>query len=270
MTRDEPIGVIAGGGRLPILLARESHRAGRRLVVVSIVSEPEPGLSAMAHVFEQVPVGKIASILKVFEREGVRELAILGGVRKEELFRRRSLDPLALKILAKTRMRGDYALLKAMVEEFASRGFHILDQREYLRVLIPSAGVLTRRKPNRRQKQEAIEALELARRVAALDIGQTVVLKNGVPLAVEAIEGTDATIRRGALFGGENVIVAKATRPDHDFRFDVPTVGLDTMRTLCDVRAAMLVLEAERTFLLDRELFLSEAETAGILVLALS
>lgn len=255
---------------MPILLAQESHRGGRRLVVVSIASEPEPELSALVSVFERIPAGKIASILKVFEREGVRELTVLGSARKEELFRRRSLDALALKILAKTRMRGDQALLKAVVDEFTSRGFHVLDQREYLRALVPAAGALTRRKPSRRQKLEAMEALELARRVASLDIGQTVVLKNGVPLAVEAIEGTDAAIRRGAMLGGEGVVVAKAARPDHDFRFDVPTVGLDTIRTLRDVRAAMLVLEAERTFLLDREVFLSEAEAADVLVLALS
>jgi hypothetical protein len=223
----------------------------------------------MAFAFEQIPVGKIASILKAFEKERAKELAILGSAGKDELFRRRSLDWLALKILARAKTRGDQALFGAVAEEFEMRGFRVVDQREYLKSLAPSAGTLTRRRPSRQREREATQALELARRVAALDIGQTVVVKDGVPLAIEAMEGTDATIQRGAALGGEGVVVAKAARPEHDFRFDVPTVGLGTLTTLREVRAAMLVLEAQRTFLLDRDAFLRDADEAGIVVLAL-
>lgn len=269
MSSDEPLGVIAGGGRLPLLLAREAQASSRRLVVVSIAAEPDPELRELASAFEQVPVGKIASILKAFETAGASELAILGSARKEELFRRHTLDWLALKILARAKTRGDQALFAAIADEFGSRGFRVVDQRDYLKTLAPSAGTLTRRKPSRAQARDAAQALELARQIAALDIGQTVVAKDGVPLAVEAIEGTDSAIQRGASLGGEGVVVAKAARPEHDFRFDVPTVGLGTLATLRQARAAMLVLEAQRTFLLDRDAFLRGADEAKIVVLAL-
>jgi len=267
---DEPLGIIAGGGRLPLLLAREAASKGRRLVVVSIAAQPDPELRRIASAFEQIPVGKIASILRAFEREETTELAILGSARKDELFRRHRLDALALRILARAKTRGDQALFAAVADEFAARGFRVVDQREYLQSLVPLPGVLTRRKPSPQQEREAADALHLARQVAALDIGQTVVVKEGVPLAVEAIEGTDAAIRRGAQLGGEGVLVAKATRPEHDFRFDVPTVGLDTLETLCEVGAAMLVLEAHRTFLLDAERCVRRADEGNLVVLALA
>jgi DUF1009 family protein len=264
----KPLGVIAGAGRLPLLLVQEM-RDVRPLVVVSVASQPDAALSEAAHAFHRIGLGRIHRILQAFEKSGASEIVLLGSVRKEVVLQPARLDWLALQILARTRTRGDQALLRAIADEFGRRGFAVADQRVYLRPLLAEQGVLTRRSPTRAQLDEAAVALDLARQVAGLDIGQTVVMRGGIPLSVEAMEGTDAAIRRGGALGGPGAIVAKAARVEHDFRFDVPTVGLDTLETLREIRAAVLALEAQRTFLLDRDAFLEGADDAEIAVVAL-
>lgn len=264
----EPLGIIAGGGRLPVLLAqRAAHH--RPVVVVSIAEKIQPELVASAARLERVPVGQIASILAVFDESGTKELAIIGSVRKDVVFRPTQLDWLALKILAQTRARGDQAILAAIGDEFARRGFVIADQRYHLGDIVPNAGPVTSRRIGKRAAEAAASAMALARSVADLDIGQTVVVKDGIPVAIEAIEGTDAAIRRGAELGGEGVVVAKAARPEHDFRFDVPTIGADTIHVLIEAHASMIVVEAGRTFLLDREECVRQADQAGLRIMAL-
>lgn len=263
-----PLGIIAGEGRLPVLLAQEARKS-RPLVVVSIAEETVPELAEWASVLKRVHVGKIGGILRAFQDEGVQEIVMLGGVPKSVLFQPHKFDLTAWKILARTKKRGDQALFRSIAEEFEAHGFRIADQRDYLSPYLPTPGVLTRRKPTKSQQEDAEYAMELARQVAALDIGQTVVIKDGIPLAVEAIEGTDAAILRGGLLGKGGVVVAKAARPGHDFRFDVPTVGTATFKSLREAAASALVVEAGRTFLLDRDEFLAEADGMKLVVIAL-
>ncbi len=268
MTEDaRPLGVIAGAGRLPVVLARVDHGA-RPLAVVSISNDPQPELRAAAHVFRHLSVGKIHEMLGVFHDAGATELVILGAVDKGVLFRPKQLDWLALKILAQARTRGSQSLFHAIADEFEARGFSVADQRTYLPPLVANAGALTRRKLGRAGRRDAEYALRLAREVARLDIGQAVAVKDGTPVAVEAMEGTDAAIRRAADLAGGGIVVAKATRPDHDFRFDVPTVGLDTLDVLVDVKASALVVEANRTFVLDRDELRERADANGLAILA--
>lgn len=264
-----PLGVIAGAGRLPVLLT-QAVQGSRPLVIASITNAPSSELSSVAAVYRHLSVGKIHQILRTFGDAGASELVILGAVGKDVLFRPKQLDWLALKILAQAKTRGSQSLFHAIADEFASRGFTVADQRTYLPPLLAAEGALTSGKPSRAVRRDAEHALRLAREVAALDVGQTVAVKDGVPIAVEAMEGTDAAIRRAADLAGPGVVVAKASRPDHDFRFDVPTVGLDTVDTLIAVAAAALVVEADRTFVLDREEATSRADANGVAILAVS
>ncbi len=268
MTEDaRPLGVIAGAGRLPVLLTR-SMRGVRPLAVVSIAGEPQPELDAAADVFRHQSVGKIADMLRAFDDAGAEELVILGSVNKDMLFRPKQLDWLAVKILAQAKTRGSQSLFHAIADEFAARGFTVADQRTYLPDLSPADGPITKRKLGRSGRRDAEHALRLAREVSRLDIGQTVVVKDGVPVAVEAMEGTDDAIRRAAALAGAGVVVAKAAREDHDFRFDVPTVGLDTIAVLIETEAAALVVEAGRTFVLDREELAARADDSGLAIVA--
>lgn len=269
MKRAEPLGLIAGSGQLPVLLARETA-GSRPLIVAAISNEPQPELERRATFFERTAVGQASRIVSIFETHGAAELAVVGGAQKSELFKPRRLDWLALKTLAKAKTRGDQSLFAAVAAEFESRGMTVADQRTYLPSLTLAEGVLTRRKPSRAQRQDAQYALHLARSAAELDIGQTAVVKSGAPVAVEGMEGTDAAIRRAGRLAGEGAAVGKACRPDHDFRFDTPTVGLKTLDALIDAKAGVIALEAGRVFMLDREAFTQKADRAGIAVLALS
>ena len=268
MTDDaRPLGVIAGAGRLPVLLT-QAMRGVRPLAVVSIADEPQPELDPVADVFRHQSVGKIADMLRAFAEAGAEELVILGAVNKDVLFRPKQLDWLAVKILAQAKTRGSQSLFHAIADEFAARGFTVADQRTYLPALAPDEGPVTKRKLGRAGRRDAEHALRLAREVSRLDIGQTAVVKDGVPVAVEAMEGTDEAIRRAAKLAGSGIVVAKAARADHDFRFDVPTVGMDTIEVLMEAEAAALVVEASRTFVLDREELAARADNNGLAILA--
>jgi DUF1009 family protein len=250
-----------------VLLAH-AMRGVRPLAVVSIAGEPQPELSAAADVFRHQSVGKLADMLRVFSDAGAEELVILGAVNKGVLFRPKQLDWLAVKILAQAKTRGSQSLFHAIADEFGARGFTVADQRTYLPALTPDEGPITKRKVRRSDRSDAEHALRLAREVSRLDIGQTAVVKDGVPVAIEAMEGTDEAIRRAAALAGAGIVVAKAAREDHDFRFDVPTVGLDTIAVLIAVDAAALVVEAGRTFVLDRDELATRADDNGLSILA--
>ena len=250
------------------MLLTQAMRGSRSLAIVSIAAEPQPELRAAADVFRHQSVGKIADMLRVFSDTGVEELVILGAVNKDVLFRPKQLDWLAVKILAQAKTRGSQTLFHAIADEFGARGFTVADQRTYLPALTPDDGPITKRKISRSARGDAEHALRLAREVSRLDIGQTAVVKNGVPVAIEAMEGTDEAIRRAAALAGAGIVVAKAAREDHDFRFDVPTVGLDTIAILIEVDAAALVVEADRTFVLDRDELAARADENGLAIVA--
>ncbi|GIX06652.1 MAG: hypothetical protein KatS3mg115_1055 [Candidatus Poribacteria bacterium] len=268
MSGSEPLGLIAGTGRLPVHLAAAVSEE-RPLVVISVAPEPQPELSRYASHFQHLSPGRLRAIIRTLQRWGARELVFLGGVDKRVLFRPFALDWLALRALRRLRTRGDRAIFAVIAEVFAEHGFLVCDQRAFLQDLLVPEGALTPGRIRRRVREDAQEALRLAREIARLDIGQSVVVKDGVPLAVEAMDGTDATVRRGAALGGPGIVLGKAAHPEHDFRFDVPTVGPDTVRLLVEVKAAALALEAGRTFLLDRQEALRIAEAGGLAVLAL-
>lgn len=262
----QKLGIIAGSGDLPFLLATYASQHGRQPVIVSVTKTPPPKLLEVASEFHELHVGQIKKIIKTFRDAAVQEIALIGKVNKDVLLRPLWFDTTALKIMAKARNKSDQLILKLIVEEFESCGLTVIDQRKYLSPLLPKAGVLTKRQPKDNEWKDVNYGIELARKVADLNIGQTVVIKNQMPIAIEAIEGTDETIRRGASLGGKGITVAKAAKTHHDFSFDVPTVGCDTLRVMQEVGARMLAVEAERTFLVEPEEFVREAEMMKICV----
>jgi DUF1009 family protein len=197
---------------------------------------------------------------------------LIGKVYKGVLLKPLWLDSLSRKILVKSRNKRkiEYSILKILVEELESMGFVVIDQRRFLSSLLFKAGVLTKRKPSKSEWQDIRYGIDLARKMAGLDIGQTVVVKNQIPLAIEAMEGTDETILRGGQLGGDGVVVAKAASIDHDFRFDVPTVGASTIKVMKECSAKVLAIDAERTFLLDAENVIKEANESKISIVAVS
>ena len=196
---------------------------------------------------------------------------MLGKINKELVYAHKELPDLrVLKIFARLKNFSDDTLTLALVDELAAEGIAVLDQTELLRPLMPEPGVLSKRQPTEPELADMRFGLAMAKQIGGLDIGQTVVVKNRAIMAVEAIEGTDACIRRGGQLGRGGVTVAKSAKPQQDMRFDVPGIGPDTIDSMIQAGAVALVIEAGRTLVVDREKMVEKADQHGITIVAMS
>jgi DUF1009 family protein len=258
------IGLIAGNGQFPIIFAENARRMGLSVVAVAHTGETEPELSDKVDEILWIRVGQIGKLIAYLKKAGVSDAVMAGGIRKTRIFEMRP-DLRALSILARMKEKKDDALLRALAAELEQEKIYIKESTLYLSTLLAEEGELTRRL-TKREKEDIEWGWPLAKNIGALDIGQCIVVRNGVILAVEAIEGTDATIRRGGLLGKEKAVVIKVCKPQQDFRFDIPTIGPGTIRAMVEVSASVLVVEAGKTLLLQKEQLLQEAAAAGIAV----
>jgi len=255
-----PIGLIAGSGRFPLLFAEAARRSGREVVAVAHEGETDPSLPALAW----VKLGQLGRIAEVLRGAGVREAVLCGGIRKPSVFDIRP-DWLGLRALARLRTFGDDAALRAIAWVLEEEGVRIVSPLPLVPELLVSHGPLGRRAMSAEQRADASTGLEAARAVGQADIGQTVVVKRGVVLAVEAAEGTDACIARGGALG-KGAVVVKARKPHQDERFDVPAIGPRTVEACAAAGCAALAVEAKTTLALDRAELAEKADRAGIAV----
>ena len=265
------IGLIAGVGRLPVEFARAARGMGVHVIGVGVLPEVDPELSQVTHTYENINIAKLDRIFKVFKREKVTEITLLGKITKELVYAHREMPDLrVLKIFSRIKNFSDDTLTLALVEELAAEGITVLDQTELLRPLMPEPGVLTNRKPTDSELADMRFGLDMAKKIGGLDIGQTVVVKNRAIMAVEAIEGTDACIRRGGQLGRGGVTVAKSAKPKQDMRFDVPGVGPDTVDSMVEAGAVALVIEAGKTLVVDRDRMVEKADQHGMTIVAMA
>ena len=259
-TATAPVGLIAGSGRLPVLFAQAAARAGRRVVIVAYEGEADPALPASAW----VKLGQLGRIAEVLRGAGVAEAVFCGGIKKPRLFDVRP-DWLGLKALARMRSFGDDAALRAIALLLEEEGLRIVSPMPLVPELVASRGPLGKRRLTDEQRADVACGLSAARALGAADIGQTVVVKRGVVLAVEAVEGTDACIARGGALG-KGAIVVKARKPQQDDRFDAPAVGPRTVAALLSAGCAALAIEAGAALVLDRDEMAAAADRAGLAV----
>lgn len=267
--RDEEgvVGLIAGNGPLPVLFAREAAASGLRVVAVAHLGETSCELERVVDLIHWVRVGELGKLVAAFQEQGVRSAMLLGGIDKKRALRDLRLDQWAMRVIQRLQARGDDTLLGALAAELESLGIRVLSSQELLSPWLAPEGVLTRHMPTEQQQADVRLGIRALERLGALDIGQAVVLKEGVILAVEAIEGTDQAIRRAGALGGSGAVVVKGSKPGQDMRFDVPVVGQETIRTMVEARAGVLALEAGRTVLLDRPSVVDLADSHGIVLL---
>lgn len=259
------IGIIAGNGRFPLLAVQEARLQGYRVVVAGLEKEAEAALEQEADTFTWIKIGALKKLANFFRAEGVHEAIMAGKVEKVRLFQG-NLQPdfEMLKVFLKIRDFKDDSLLGAVADYLHEEGIQLLDSTQFMRNALPGSGVLGKCKPSKEAMEDARFGFKMAKAIAALDIGQTVVIKKKAVMAVEAIEGTDATIRRGSELSGGKMTVVKVSKPNQDMRFDVPTIGLKTIQVLCEAKAEVLAFEAGKTLFLEQELVIAEADQAKI------
>jgi len=263
------IGLIAGGGRFPLLFAESARRAGHRVVVAAHVNQTDPGLEKLVDGFTWVKLGQFGKVLEVLKAAGCTQVVLLGSITKARFFRDAWLDALGLQILAKLAVKNDDSVLRAIAAALEERGLPVTDPAAFLQDRLAREGVMGRREPTEDQWADARYGLELARAIGRLDLGQTVVVKDGVALAVEALEGTDACIRRGGELSKEGGVVVKSVKPQQDRRFDLPAVGPDTIDSMREAGCQVLAVEAGSTLVMDLDEVVRRADKAKIAVVGI-
>lgn len=266
----DPVGLIAARGEFPHHLARAARRHGRSVVAVALRDLADPGLVSEVDTLETLAIGQVGALFDVFRKAGVRDVVLAGKVPKTELFGdlgRLELDDHALRIVASLADRKDDSFLGAVASLLHEQGFRLLEQLALAPDLCAEPGVLGAQAPSAEQLADVAFGWPLAKMLGRHDVGQTAVVGGLAALALEAVEGTDAAIRRGCALGAPGACVVKVSKPSQDPRFDVPAVGLDTMRTLIECHASVLAVEAGHTILLQREEVIAEADAAGVVVL---
>jgi DUF1009 family protein len=268
--RMPPIGLIAGGGQFPLLFAEAARARGRRVIAIAHVNETDAELEKKADLTFWVRLGQLGKIISHFRREGVGETVFAGTITKTRIFHDILPDLKGLTLWSKIDNRLDDAILRAVATTLEEEGIRVLASTCYLDHLFFPQGVLTRKKPSAEQMEDIRFGWKVAREVGRLDIGQCVVVRGRSVLAVEAIEGTDAAIRRGGELAGSGAVVVKLKKPQQDFRFDLPATGTQTITTLAAVKGAALAVEAGQSLLFDQAAMVAAADRAGLVVVGLS
>lgn len=265
------LGLIAGKGRFPLLVTEEAKQAGYRVVCCGIEGQADPDLKHHADAYAPVKLGQLKPLRDFFRREGVREAIMAGKIEKVRIFQNGVRPDLEMaKVLLKVRDFRDDSLLGGIANYLSSNGIELLDSTRFVKEALPGPGVLGKKKPSREIEEEIEFGWKVAKALAGLDIGQTVVVKRKAVLALEAIEGTDETIRRGGELGRGGVTVVKVAKPHQDMRFDIPAVGLGTLEQLIQAKARALAFEAKKTLFLDLKEVVKRAERAGIVLVGRS
>ena len=263
----EKVGLLAGIGNLPVAFMRAAQQSGHAVVVIAVVPDVAPELAEEADVYYEINVAKLNKIIKTLRSHDVDKVTMIGKVTKEILFKGLKMPDLrALKLLG--RLRNDDTIMLAIVDELARDGIEVVDQTQYLKPLMPGTGVLSRRQPTEEEAADIRFGFVTAKAIGGMDIGQTVVVKHKAVMAVEAIEGTDACIRRGGALGRGNAVVVKVAKPNQDLRFDVPAVGMTTLKSMIESGCTVLAIEAGRTLFVEQEQVLAEADRRGICICA--
>ncbi len=267
----EPLGIIAGNGEFPLVLARSARQLGvGRIVAAAFDGETRPEVRDVVDEIEWVKLGQLGKLIDVFTSRGVKRAVMAGGITPSNLFKNLRLDLRMTTVALRLKQRNAETIFGAIASEMAKDGVELLDPRSFLGDAVPQPGTLTRRKPSKEQQADIEFGLKIAKAVSALDIGQTVVVKKGTVLAVEGFEGTDECIRRGGALAGDEggAVVVKVSKPNQDFRFDIPCVGQQTIESCAAGNVAVLAIEAGRSLLLDKEALLEAGDKRGLCITA--
>lgn len=265
----EGIGLIAGDGNFPIILSNGLREKGKRVIAVGLENITSPDLEKGVERLHWIKIGQLGRLIKIFKKEGINRVVMAGKVSKTFMFKDIRPDLRAISLYLKLKDRKDDTLLLGIVSELEKEGIKVEEPTRYVPHLLAEKGVITKRKPKKKELKDIEFGWPIAKEMGRLDIGQTVVVKERAVLAVEAIEGTDAAIRRAGELGRGGIVVIKVAKPKQDMRFDAPVIGLNTIRTLKEAKAAALCVEAGKTILLEKEDMIKLADKEKICIIGM-
>ncbi len=264
----DALGIIAGNGGYPILLAESARAAGvSEIVVAAFTGETREELTSLVDEIAWMRVGELNRLVKHFRAFGISRAIMAGQIAPKNLFELHP-DWKMLLLLARLKRRNAESIFAAIGEELSSAGIELLPAYTYLDHLLAPARLIAGKKLSRREEEDVTYGFTIAKEVSRLDIGQTVVVRKGTVLAVEGFEGTNETIRRGGALGRNETIVVKVSKPDQDMRFDVPVIGTETIRVCAEANVRAIAIEAGRTLLLEREALLDLAARSNVSIVA--
>lgn len=261
------IGLIAGNGRFPVIFAENVRKLGFRVSAVAHYGETAPELEQVVDRLHWVRVGQFGKVIQALKGDGVEQAVMLGGIKKTHLFSDVRPDFRAMAFFTKLKSWKDDHILRAIADDLADEGIMIRESTFGLSNLVVPEGPLTRRRPSRKEREDISYGWTIAKEIGRMDVGQCVVVKGRVVVAVEAVEGTDETIRRGGGLARSGAVVVKCCKPQQDLRFDLPAVGPQTIDVMAEAKASVLALEAHKTIMLDRAEMLEKARQADIAII---
>lgn len=261
-------GLIAGNGLLPVEVAKNAKENGFEVICISLSDDNKSELKKYcSKVYDHCP-GELLKTKKVLQDEQIKQLTFIGKVSKSVVVKRPRFDSLALEYLKQAKRLNDDAVMLILVEELAKIGITVLDQTIFIKNLMAPLGVLGKHQPTEAQIADVEYGFKIAKEMGGLDIGQSVVIKDRMIMAIEAIEGTDKCIKRGCKLGKRDSVVVKVAKPQQDKRFDIPAFGLNTLKTMKKYNASLIAVEANETILVDKQKTLEFADKNNIVVMA--
>jgi UDP-2,3-diacylglucosamine hydrolase len=261
------LGIIAGNGVYPRLLADAARKAGvKKIIAAAFIGETDPALEQHVDLIEWMPVGQLNRLLRFFRKE-VHDAIMAGQIAPKNLFDLRP-DAKALLLLAKLKQRNAESIFAAIADELAKIDVDLLPATTYLEDSVAHAGLIAGSKLSHREEEDVDLGWKIAKEIARLDIGQTAIVKNGTIVAVEAFEGTNEAIKRGGTLARKGAVMVKVAKPNQDMRFDVPVVGVETLRVALDAKLRVIAIEASKTLLLERAAIVDLAKRSKISIVA--
>ncbi|SIO36207.1 LpxI family protein [Halodesulfovibrio marinisediminis] len=261
----ERIGIIAGAGQFPELVAQGAREEGLCVVMCGFVGHTDPEIENHADVFEMLHLGALSKLIQFFKKNGVTRVCFAGAINKPKALDVRP-DLRAAKVLFKVRSKGDDVLLRGVLDELESEGLKIVQAAELVPNLRGPSGVLTKKKLTDKQRETLAYGIPIGEQIGSMDIGQCIVVREHMVIAVECLEGTDATIKRGAELGGKGCVAIKLLKPNQDERIDLPALGLNTIQNLVDGGYSCLAYYANKTLFFDKEAALALANDHNIAI----
>ncbi len=259
------VGIVAGGGQFPRLVAEELRKRALKVVIIGLRGQTDQRLLECADVYEEIGLAQLGKLLRLLKRHRVDEVIFAGKVKKPSSLWQARPDLSALKLWHKLRSRNDDQLLRAVASELENQGFKVVSPTRYLDSILTPQGVLTKRAPTQDEWEDIRFGWEIAKAVGNLDIGQCVVVKERIVVAVEAMEGTDATILRAGTLAKDTVVI-KICKPIQDRRFDLPSVGKGTIASMIKAQAKVLCIEAKQSLFFDQKEAIKQADQVGIAI----